>query len=77
MRGEHILDPHTGRPPAGLLSVTITGDDLGTVDAYATATFAMGEAGPAWLASLRGCEGLCILPDETSLMTPGFPLAPS
>jgi thiamine biosynthesis lipoprotein len=77
VRGEHILDPHTGRPPAGLLSVTITGDDLGTVDAYATATFAMGEAGPAWLASLRGCEGLCILPDETSLMTPGFPLAPS
>jgi FAD:protein FMN transferase len=77
VRGEHILDPHSARPPSGLLSVTITGEDLGTVDAYATAAFAMGEGGPAWLSTLRGIEALCILPDESSLMTPGFPLAPS
>ncbi len=77
VRGEHILDPHSGRPPTGLLSVTITGDDLGTVDAYATAAFAMGESAPVWLSTLRGVEGLVLLPDETSLMTPGFPLAPS
>ena len=31
--------------PAGVLSVTITGPDLGTADAYATAAFAMGGAG--------------------------------
>ena len=37
----------------------------------------MGEAGPGWLATLRGYEALCILADETSLTTPGFPLAPS
>jgi thiamine biosynthesis lipoprotein len=77
VRGEHILDPHTGLPPSGLLSVTITGDDLGTVDAYATAAFAMGEAAPAWISTLRGFEALCILPDETSLMTPGFPMVPA
>ena len=29
-RGEHILDPHTGRPPRGVLSVTVTGPDLAT-----------------------------------------------
>ena len=75
MRGEHILDPHTGRPPAGLLSVTITGDDLGTADAYATAAFAMGEAGPGWTASLRRYEALCILADGRRSSTPGFPLA--
>lgn len=77
VRGEHILDPHSGLPPAGLLSVTITGADLGTVDAYATAAFAMGERAPGWISTLRGYEGLCILPDGSSLMTPGFPLAPA
>jgi thiamine biosynthesis lipoprotein len=74
-RGEHILDPHTGRPPAGLLSVTITGDDLGTADAFATAAFAMGEAGPAWTAHLQPYQALSLLADGTSLSTPGFPFA--
>ena len=41
-RGEHVIDPHTRRPPAGVLSVTITGPDLATADAYATSAFAMG-----------------------------------
>ena len=46
-RGRHIVDPHTGRPATDALSVTIVGPDLATADAYATAAFAMGEAGPA------------------------------
>ena len=72
-RGEHILDPHTGRPPQGVLSVTITGPDLATADAYATAAFAMGERGPHWTARLRGYEALTILADDRVLSTPGFP----
>ena len=52
-RGAHIVDPHTGRPPQGLLSVTITGPDLATADAYATAAFAMGTDGPEWTRGLR------------------------
>ena len=32
-RGEHVIDPHTRRPPIGVLSVTITGPDLATADA--------------------------------------------
>ena len=51
-RGPHILDPHTGRPASGLSSVTVVGRDLGTVDAYATAAFAMGADGPRWTAPL-------------------------
>jgi thiamine biosynthesis lipoprotein len=74
-RGDHVLDPHTGRPPVGVLSVTVTGDDLGTADAYATAAFSMGLAGPDWTARLVGYEALTILADETVLSTPGFPLA--
>jgi len=74
-RGEHVVDPHTGRPPAGVLSVTITGPDLATADAYATAAFAMGAAGPAWTARLRGYEALTILADRRVLSTAGFPRA--
>ena len=47
-RGDHVVDPHTGRPPEGVLSVTIAGPDLATADAYATAAFAMGADGPEW-----------------------------
>jgi len=32
-RGNHVLDLHTGRPPTGVLSVTIVGPELGTADA--------------------------------------------
>jgi thiamine biosynthesis lipoprotein len=74
-RGEHVLDPHTHTPPGGVLSVTITGPDLATADAYATAAFAMGLAGPDWTARLRGYEALTILADERVLSTRGFPHA--
>ena len=56
-RGEHVVDPHTRRAAAGVLSVTITGPELATADAYATAAFAMGEDGPGLdgaAARLRG-----------------------
>jgi FAD:protein FMN transferase len=71
-RGEHIADPHTGRPPRGVLSVTVTGPDLATADAYATAAFAMGEAGPAWTAGLDGYEAMTVLAGGRVLSTPGF-----
>lgn len=77
-RGEHVLDPHTGAAPTGILSVTITGPDLATADAYATAAFAMGaRRATAWTARLRGYEAMAILADGRVLLTPGFPAAPS
>jgi thiamine biosynthesis lipoprotein len=74
-RGRHVLDPHTRRPPEGVVSVTITGRDLATADAYATAAFAMGEAGPEWTARLHGFEAMTILADGTVLFTAQFPQA--
>jgi thiamine biosynthesis lipoprotein len=71
-RGQHIVDPHTGEPPVGVLSVTVAGPDLGTADAYATAAFAMGVDGPAWTAGLRGYDALTILADGRVLSTPGM-----
>lgn len=72
-RGEHVVDPHTGRPPGGVLSVTIVGPELATADAYATAAFAMGEAGPEWTATLGLYEAMTIMADDRVLSTHGFP----
>ena len=54
--------------------MTITGLDLATADAYATAAFAMGaERAPHWTARLHGYQALTILADGRVLSTPGFP----
>jgi thiamine biosynthesis lipoprotein len=74
-RGAHIRDPWTGGDPRGVLSVTVTGPDLGIADALSTAAFAMGADGPAWTLGLRGYEAMTVLEDHTVLSTPGFPLA--
>jgi thiamine biosynthesis lipoprotein len=50
-RGAHIMDPHTGTPPAGLRSVTVVGPTLAFTDAYATAIYVMGLDGLRWLAA--------------------------
>jgi thiamine biosynthesis lipoprotein len=75
-RGEHVLDPHSAAPPSGVLSVTVCGPELATTDAYATAAFAMGVAGPHWTARLpRGYDAMTILADDRVLFTAGFPSA--
>lgn len=71
-RGEHIRNPLTGRKPEGVLSVTVVGPRLATTDAYATAAFAMGEAGAVWLAEGPGHEGMVVLADDRVLSTPGL-----
>lgn len=72
-RGKHIYDPHTGGTPSGLLSVTITGTDLGTADAYATAAFAMGERAISWVTRIYGYEAMIITADGQVLSTNRFP----
>jgi thiamine biosynthesis lipoprotein len=71
-RGDHIVDPLTRRPARGALSVTVLGRRLATVDAYATAAFAMGERGPAWTAGLHGCAAMTILSGDRVLTTRRF-----
>jgi len=76
-RGEHIRDPFTGRAATGILSITVAGPSLIFGDAYATAAFAMGPTGLAWIAGLAGYEGCSITadPDGTNarlMWTPGF-----
>jgi FAD:protein FMN transferase len=71
-RGEHVLDPLGGGPARGALSVTVVGRTLARADAFATAAFAMGRRGPAWLARRPGCDSMTVLGDETVLCTDGF-----
>jgi thiamine biosynthesis lipoprotein len=68
-RGPHVVDPHSGRPPVGTLSVTMIDRRLAQADAHATAAFAMGPCGPAWSARLTA---MTILADEQVLLTPTF-----
>ncbi|WP_307806623.1 FAD:protein FMN transferase [Streptomyces sp. FH025] len=76
-RGAHILDPHTGRPADGLLSLTLVGapgTGIARTDAWATAAFAMGpDRALAWAARRPGIEALAVLPDGTKRWTPGLP----
>jgi thiamine biosynthesis lipoprotein len=78
-RGTHIVDPHTGLAPTGVLAVTVAGPQLGIADAYATAAYARGPHSAEWTRELpaRGYEALTITGDERLLVTPGFPAPPS
>jgi thiamine biosynthesis lipoprotein len=71
-RGAHIVDPVAGGAPRGALSVTVVGRSLATADACATAAFAMGARGPAWIARLRACEAMTVLEGGRVLCTAGF-----
>ena len=71
-RGEHLIDPRTGRPPLGLMAVTVVAEELALADGYATAAMAMGDTGMEWLASLDGIEALAITDDHTVVTTEGF-----
>jgi thiamine biosynthesis lipoprotein len=75
-RGDHVFNPFTRRPARGLVSVTVTGADLGRADAYATAAMAMGERGLDWLAALAerepGYESAAITEDGRCYGTASF-----
>ncbi len=64
-RYHHILDPRTGYPAEGVISVTIVGGRDGAwSDALSTAVFVMGyPEGLNWVESLEGIE--CLLVDGT------------
>jgi thiamine biosynthesis lipoprotein len=73
-RGAHVVDGRTGAAPTGLLSVTVTGPDLATADAWATALLAMGpDEGRRRAGRLDGLEVLLLLlEDGRTLRTAGF-----
>jgi FAD:protein FMN transferase len=64
----HILDPRTGKPADGLLSVTIVAEEAATADALATGIVVLGlKRGQALVNSLPGVEGVLIWQGESSM----------
>ncbi len=59
-RGQHILDPFTGRPATSLASATVTGPSLTFADAYATAAFVLGRQAIGWIDQIDGYAALLI-----------------
>lgn len=68
-RGDHIIDPRTGAPATGVMSVSVVHADLAMADGYATAGLVLGGRGPAWLAE-RGLAAATIADDGTVTVTP-------
>lgn len=73
IRGEHIYNPHTGNPPAtDLVSLTVVGPHIYEADLFATAAFAMGKEGMAFIENRQGYEGYAVDRNGTATMTSGF-----
>lgn len=62
-RGGHLWDGRTGRPAAGLASLTVVAADLVTADVLATAAFALGEPGVEWAVHQGAAWALAVRPD--------------
>jgi FAD:protein FMN transferase len=71
-KGEHIVDPHTGKPVRDWLSFTVVGPDIFSADIYATAAFAMGEAGLEFIERTPDYEAYAIQPNLVARWTAGF-----
>ncbi len=72
-RYHHLLDPHTGWPARGLVSVTVLDATAMRADAAATALFVAGPARIARLARRLGVEALWVDAGLARHRTPGFP----
>jgi len=72
IRGEHIYDPVEQHVANDIASMTVVGPDVYEADRLATAAYAMGERGIAFLASLPGIDGYMVDQGGTATFTPGL-----
>jgi thiamine biosynthesis lipoprotein len=70
-RYHHIINPHTGKPSQGMISVTLIGENGAFTDAFTTAIFVLGMERGRSLVNKLGIEA--ILEDDTNkiVMTEG------
>lgn len=73
IRGEHIYNPIQNNSPANeIVSLTIIGPNVYEADRFATASFAMGNDGIAFVEGVAGLEGYAIDKSGIATMTSGF-----
>ena len=70
-RGDHIVDPRSGAPLRGLLSMTVAGPSLALADTYSTAAFVMGPEGVAWVAGIPGYAAYAVTAERRCLWSAG------
>ncbi|MCU1485153.1 MAG: thiamine biosynthesis protein [Actinomycetia bacterium] len=71
-RGDHIVDPRTGRPATALTAVTVIGPCLAVADGRATGILALGDDAGRWMGEHPDIPVLTIADDETVTTTPAF-----
>jgi thiamine biosynthesis lipoprotein len=73
IRGQHIYNPyHAEQPITEVVSMTVIGPDVYEADRFATAAFAMGRMGVAFVEGLDGFEGYMIDAQGIATYTSGF-----
>ena len=73
IRGAHIYNPHAPEEELrDITSLTVVGPDVLEADRYATAAFAMGRNGIAFIERQPGLEGYAIDANGIATMTSGF-----
>ncbi len=73
IRGQHIYNPHQpGVPLLDVASITVIGPSVYDADRFATAAFAMGRRGIAFIERLEGFEGYQIDATAVATYTSGF-----
>lgn len=73
IRGQHIYNPHTPDTAiTDVASLTVIGPNIYEADRFATAAFAMGSRGIAFIESCVGFEGYMITSDKRATITSGF-----
>ncbi len=73
IRGQHIYDPFDkDRLITEIVSLTVIGPNVYEADRFATAAFAMGKAGIAFIEQLPDFEGYLIDDNGIATMTSGF-----
>jgi len=73
IRGQHIYNPRLpGRPLSEIKSLTVVGPDIYEADRFATAAFAMGRQGIAFIEAQADLEGYAVDSSGIGTLTSGF-----
>jgi len=73
IRGQHIYDPKNGADTIDdILSLTVIGPNIYEADRFATAAFAMGKSGIAFIENLNDFEGYAIDANGVATLTTDF-----
>lgn len=71
-QGLHIYNPIGNAKADDIAGITVIGNNIYDADRFATAAFAMGKKGIAFLETLEGFEGYMVTKEKRAIYTSGF-----